>query len=183
VPRAVKRVAQGAGAPAAIDTLILTSSERRAQRATLRGSKGTEVIFDFSEPIALRTDDIVMLETGETVEIVAAAEPLLEVRADLSTLARLAWALGDRHLPVQIFANRIRLHRGAAAEGLIAAVGARATPIEAPFEPEGGAYADHGIDAHAHDRHHHGHDHGDGHGHHHHDHSHHAHHHGDQKSR
>jgi urease accessory protein len=180
VPRAVTRVAHGAAAPAAIDTLILTSSERRAQRATLRGSKGTEVIFDFSEPIALRTDDLVMLETGEAVEIVAAAEPLLEVRADLSTLARLAWALGDRHLPVQIFANRIRLHRDAAAERLIAAVGARSTSIEAPFEPEGGAYAGHSIDDHTHD--HDGHDH-HGHGHDNHQHHDHTHNHGDRKAR
>jgi urease accessory protein len=180
VPRAVKLIAPGAEAPAVIDTLILTADERRTQRATLHGSKGTEVVFDFSEPIALRTDDLVMLETGEVVEIVAAAEPLLEVRADLPTLARLAWALGDRHLPVQIFANRIRLQRDPAAQGLIAAVGAKATPIDAPFEPEGGAYAGHGFDDHAHD--HHGHDH---HGHDHHSHGHdHAHHgHTDRKSR
>jgi urease accessory protein len=183
VPRAVKLIAPGAGAPAIIDTLILTADERRAQRATLRGSKGTEVIFDFSEPIALRTDDLVMLETGEAVEIVAAAEPLLEVRADLPTLARLAWALGDRHLPVQIFANRIRLQRDVAAQGLIAALGAKATPIEASFEPEGGAYAAHDGAAPAHDHHGHDHSHLDGHDHHHHDHSHHTHDHGDRKGR
>ncbi len=109
---------------------------------------------------------------------------LLEARGnDLTHLARLAWHLGDRHVPVQVLNNRLRIRRDDALETMLKALGARVTPIEAPFDPEGGAYAariahdhdhDHGHDHdhahcghdHSHD-HHHGHDH---HGHHHHDH-------------
>lgn len=104
----------------------------------------------------LCTDDVLELDGGQRIEIVAAPEPLIEVRADLATLARLAWQLGDRHLPVQILANRIRARREANVESLLAASGAKLTFIEAPFEPEGGAYASSHGNAHEH-RHHHAH--------------------------
>jgi urease accessory protein len=98
------------------------------------------------------------------VEVVAAPEPLIDARAaDLASLARLAWHLGDHHVPVQLVPNRIRARREAGVESLLNALGAKLALIEAPFEPEGGAYASpHG----------HGHDHGHNHahGHHHHDH-------------
>ena len=155
-----------------IDTLILSHAQRQAKQGFLFGVKGTCVEFDFPEPVRLRTDDAVVLDDGSLVEIVAEAEPLIEARAaDLPALARLAWHLGDRHVPVQILEKRLRLRRDPAIEELLAALGARVIAIEAPFEPEGGAYEaqphDHGHD-HAH--HHHGHDHHD------HDHSHDHHH-------
>src|SRR5262249_21662480 len=104
-------------------------------------------------------------DDGNLIEVVAEPEPLIEARAkDLTALARLAWHLGDRHVPVQLFANRLRVRRDAAIEALLARLGAKIVAIEAPFDPEGGAYiaAAHG--------HHHGHDHHhDHHGHDHHD--------------
>ena len=92
----------------------------------------------------------------------AAPEPLIEARAaDLADLARLAWHLGDRHVPVQVLTNRIRARMSPAIEKLLVALGAKVASIEAPFEPEGGAYASaHGHDhahAHGHDHHHHDH--------------------------
>ncbi len=165
MPRAVERLAPGRAPAAPADTLILTSEERRSQRATVTTSKGTQIEFDFAEPVTLATDDLLLLDNGDVVEVVAAAEPLIELRADLATLARIAWALGDRHVPVQILPNRIRLrsdHAHAHAP-LVASFGAKPVRIEAPFEPEGGAYAPGAHDhQHAHDdaRHHHEHGHG-----------------------
>jgi urease accessory protein len=104
------------------------------------------------------------------IEIVAEAEPLLEVRAaDLAALARIAWALGDRHVPVQILSNRLRLRRDPAIRDLLSKLSAKVIEIEAPFDPEGGAYATPGEHGH-HDReHHHDHaHHGHPHDHHHH---------------
>jgi urease accessory protein len=89
---------------------------------------------------------------------------LIEARAgDVAGLSRLAWYLGDRHVPVQVLPNRIRARRDAVIEALLASLGAKVMLIEAPFEPEGGAYAA----AHGHDHHHdHYHDHAqDDHGH------------------
>jgi len=171
VPRAVKRIAPGSGHPAPVDTLILTCDQRRSQRGAMQGSNGMAIEFDFPEPMVLRTDDRLLLDTGEVVEVVAAAEPLIELRGGPAMLARLAWALGDRHVPVQILANRIRLRREETLLPLIVSLGVRPSFIDAPFDPEGGAYDR--AHPHAHD---HGHEHPHDHAH---DHDHGAHHHHD----
>jgi urease accessory protein len=163
--RVVKIVAAGAAAgKPVIDTVILTPEQRRAPRGAVTGVKGTRCTFDLAEPIALRMGDLLLLDDGHLMEVVAEPEPLIEARAkDLTALARLAWHLGDRHVPVQLFANRLRVRRDPAIEALLARLGAKLVVIEAPFDPEGGAYV-----ATAHGHHHHGHDHDHDHDHHHH---------------
>jgi urease accessory protein UreE len=102
--------------------------------------KGTQLEFDLAEPVALRMGDLLLLENGDFVEVVAEPEPLIEARAkDLTALARLAWHLGDRHVPVQLFANRLRVRRDPAIEALLARLGAKTVAIEAPFDPESSA--------------------------------------------
>jgi urease accessory protein len=161
----------------AIDTLILPYAQRQAHKGFLFGIKGVCVELDLAEAVRLRTDDALELDDGTLVEVVAEPEPLVEVRAaDLPSLARLAWHLGDRHVPVQIFERKLRLKRDHAIEALLASLGAKLTEIDAPFEPEGGAYAVAGGEQH---HHHHGHEHHHNHDHHHHhdDHGHDHHHH------
>ncbi len=184
MPRAT-RILRAAERPdtSAIDTLILPQAQRQAQKGFLFGVKGTCVEIDFAEPVRLRTDDALVLDDGGLIEIVAEPEPLIEARAaDLPALARLAWHLGDRHVPVQVLERRLRLKPDPAIETLLQSLGAKVVAIDAPFEPEGGAYdavtGDHGHDHHhhhdhGHDHHEHGHDHG--HDHDHHDHGHHKH--------
>ena len=124
-----------------VDTLILPHAQRQAQKGFLFGVKGTCVELDFAEPVRLRTDDALVLDDGGLVEIVAEPEPLIEARAaDLPALARLAWHLGDRHVPVQMLERRLRLKRDPAIEALLQSLGAKVVAIDAPFEPEGGAY-------------------------------------------
>ena len=156
----------------AVDTLILSYAQRQAQKGFLFGVKGTCVELDFAEMVRLRTDDALVLDDGGLVEIVAEPEPLIEARAaDLASLARLAWHLGDRHVPIQVLERRLRLKRDPAVETLLQSLGAKVVAIDAPFEPEGGAYAAPVGDHHHHDHdHHHGHDHH--HDNHHHDHDH-----------
>jgi urease accessory protein len=160
-----------------VDTLILPYAHRQVRQGFLFGIKGTCVEVDLAEAVRLRTDDVLVLDNGGIVEIVAEAEPLIEVRAaDLPSLARLAWHLGDRHVPVQILERRLRLARDPGIEALLESLGAKIALIEAPFEPEGGAYAAASGD-HGHHHHDHGHPHDHGHGdHHHHDHGHEHHH-------
>ena len=144
----------------AIDSVILKTDQRRLQTAHLTGVNGTAIGLMLPEPVFLRNGDALELDDGSFVDVVVEAEPLVEIRGkDLTHLARLAWHLGDRHVPVQMLNNRIRMRRDAALEALLESLGARLIVIEAPFDPEGGAYASRV----AHD-HHHGHDH-----HHHHD--------------
>jgi urease accessory protein len=145
-----------------VDTVILDFA-KRSGKASVTGVKGTAIDIDLHKPARLRTDDLLLLDDGSLVEVVAAAEALIEARAaDLAALARLAWHLGDRHVPVQVLANRIRARRDPGIEALLASLGAKVTLIEAPFEPEGGAYES----SHGH-RHDHGHAQDHAHGHHH----------------
>ena len=159
-----------------IDSVMLAPDQRRLQSAHLTGVNGTLIGLMLPEPVMLRMGDAFELDDGSFVDIVIEPEPLIEVRGnDLTHLARLAWHLGDRHVPVQVLTNRLRLRRDDALEAMLAALGARLTPIEAPFDPEGGAYATHAAHDHGHHHdgcgHDHHHDHAHGHGHrHHHDH-------------
>src|SRR5690242_10336474 len=177
MPRATRVVpaAERKDAPV-LDTLILPHAQRQAQKGFLFGVKGTCVELDFAEPVRLRTDDALVLDDGGLIEVVAEPEALVEVRAaDLPSLARLAWHLGDRHVPVQVLERKLRLKRDPAIEAMLESLGGKVTAIEAPFEPEGGAYQAAAAHDHHHDHgheHHHHHDHAHGHGHHHHDHDH-----------
>jgi urease accessory protein len=151
---------------AVIDTVILDYAKRGAQKITVTSVNGGVIDIDLHQPARLRTDDLLLLDDGGLVEVVAAPEPLMEARAgDVAVLARLAWHVGDRHVPVQLLPNRIRVQHDAAIEALLKSLGAKVTTIEAPFEPEGGAYQSSHRHDHAHDHDHdHDHDHAHGHG-------------------
>jgi urease accessory protein len=138
------------------DTVVLDFDDRHRRRMAMTATRGLEFLLDLENAVALRGGDALVLEDGRLVEVVAAPEPLIEARAsDVSALARLGWHLGDRHIPVQVLPNRIRTQRTEAIEILLASLGAKVVVIDAPFEPEGGAYASsHAQDDHAHDRHH-----------------------------
>jgi urease accessory protein len=176
--RVVRVIHSASSSARQVDSLILKPDERRLQTGHFTGVNGTHIGAMLPEPVLLRNGDALELDDGSIVEVVIEPEPLIEIRGhDLTHLARLAWHLGDRHVPVQIFANRLRMRPDGALEAMLKALGARLTPIEAPFDPEGGAYAHHAHRGHDHEHthhHHHDHDHfhpdhSHGHGHHHHD--------------
>jgi urease accessory protein len=178
MPRTQKVLAKGEPRGEIADTLLLKFDDRRKQQGFVFGGKGTCIEFDFPEAPRLRTDDLLLLDDGRLAEVVADIEPVIEVRAkDFAAVARLVLTLGNRHVPVQILPNRIRLQKLPEIEALVAEHGLAGVEVSAPFEPD--------DDAHGHDHgHHHHHDHGhsdDDHGHSHHDHGHdhqgHAHHH------
>src|SRR5437868_4951133 len=176
---------------AAADTVVLDFDDRHRRRMAMTGTRGLEFLLDLENAVALRGGDALVLEDGRLIEVVAAAEPLLEIRGtDPLHLVRVAWHLGNRHLPTQIMPKGLRIRRDHVIEEMVKGLGARVIEIEAPFDPEGGAYAaahaahDHGHIGHGHaDDHHHDHaHHGDNqhdHHHHHDEHCDHEHHHGD----
>jgi urease accessory protein len=124
-----------------IDAVVLDEQGRRACRGPFAGIKGTRFTVELAEPAILRGGDALVLETGDLVEVIAKAEPLIEVRMDdCMGLARIAWTLGDRHVPVQIVPDCIRLRPDATLEALLCGLGAQLAAIETPFDPEGGAY-------------------------------------------
>jgi len=135
-----------------VDVVVLNFERRRHCHGTLLGTKGTRLLVAFAEPTPLHGGDGLLLDTGDIVEVAAEPEALLEIRAtNLTTLARIAWALGDRHVPVQILSDRLRLRPDATLAALLRDLGGKAEAIVAPFDPEGGAYR---SDALAHHHHH-----------------------------
>lgn len=177
--RAIEVVARGDwhGTPA--DSVVLDFDDRHRRRLALAGVGGLSFLLDLPEAVALRGGDAVKLEDGRLIEIVGEPEKLVEIRAkDAEQMLRLAWHLGNRHLPLQVASGRLRIRRDHVVEAMLAGLGATLRPIEAPFDPEGGAYAEakHGHAAgHDHAHLHHKHDH---HGHDHHGHDHATHQHG-----
>src|SRR4051794_24266901 len=162
--RATSVIAAGhwSGDPA--ETVVLDYDERHRRRVAMKGVRGLEFLLDLDEALLLRGGDGLKLEDGRVVEVVAAPEPLAEIRAaDPAALARLAWHLGNRHLPTELTRKALRIRRDPVIEEMARGLGAAVVEIEAPFNPEGGAYAkghEHGHGhGHAHDHDHHGHEH------------------------
>ena len=150
----------------AADRVLLDSGDRNRRRIVLNGEKGP-FLLDLDEPVSLRNGDGIVLDDGSIVMIASQAEPLVEmaVRSPLA-LVQLAWHLGNRHTDVQIANGKLRIRRDHVLEEMAAKLGATVTPIEAPFDPEGTAPAQHHHDHdhehcdHPHHHHGHGHDHG-----------------------
>jgi urease accessory protein len=176
--RATRVQGQHRWAHAPADTVVLDFDDRHRRRVTMTGTRGLEFLLDLEQAVALRGGDALVLDDGRLIEVVAAAEPLLEIRGvDPLHLVRLAWHLGNRHLPTQIMPKGLRIRRDHVIEAMVQGLGARVIEIEAPFDPEGGAYAAAHADAqdggtHPQAGHHHQHDEHCDHDHHHHDRSH-----------
>ncbi len=124
------------------DTVVLDFDDRHRRRVAMTGTRGLEFLLDLENAVALRGGDALVLDDGRLIEVVAAPEPLLEIRGtDPHHLVRVAWHLGNRHLPTQIMAKGLRIRRDHVIEAMVKGLGARVIEIEAPFDPEGGAYA------------------------------------------
>jgi urease accessory protein len=174
--RATKVLGQHRWKQAPADTVVLDFDDRHRRRVAMIGTRGLEFLLDLENAVALRGGDALVLEDDRLIEVVAAAEPLAEIRGtDPHHLVRVAWHLGNRHLPTQIMPKGLRIRRDHVIEAMVRGLGARVIEIEAPFDPEGGAYAG-GGHAHAPESAEHAHT---GHDHAAHDHGHHDHHHGD----
>ena len=146
----------------AVDSVTLDAHERYRRRVVLSGERGTRFLLDLPQATALRDGDGLVLDDGAIVRIVGRPEPLVEIAAaDAHELARLAWHIGNRHIDVQIVGDRLRIRRDHVIEDMLRGLGALLSPVEAPFDPQGGAY-EHQHGHHHHHDHDHDHDHGHG---------------------
>jgi urease accessory protein len=143
----------------AAGTVTLAYDERHRRRLRLESDGGDAFLLDLPKALALDEGDGLQLEDGRWIAVRAAAESLIEITAEATLLTRLAWHLGNRHLPARIEPNRILIRRDHVIADMLSKLGATLRFIEAPFTPERGAY-DQGHEPsrdHAH-RHHHAHD-------------------------
>jgi urease accessory protein len=129
---------------AAIDRVVLDSSERHRRRLVLTAERGTTLLLDLPHATALKDGDGLVLEDGAVVRVIGKPEPLYEIAAaNACELARLAWHLGNRHTDVQVIGEKLRIRRDHVLAQMLERLGAQVTAIEAPFDPESGAYSVH----------------------------------------
>jgi urease accessory protein len=145
---------------AAVDRVILEFDQRHRRRIALTTETGQSILLDRDETTRLQHGDAMVLEDGELVLVIAAPEKLIEIEPqNVAALVRIAWHLGNRHLPTQIIGERLRIREDHVIADMIQHLGGELAFISAPFEPEGGAYDVGVVQGHSH--HHEGGDHGD----------------------
>ncbi|HKE34755.1 MAG TPA: urease accessory protein UreE [Candidatus Acidoferrum sp.] len=144
----------------AADTLTLDFDARHRRRIRLTTDHGEDVLLDLPKTVAMANGDGLQLDDGTWLRITAASESLVEVRhKDRHRLMRLAWHLGNRHLPTEICEDSLRIRPDHVIEEMLQGFGASIHKVHAAFQPEGGAYrAAHNHDHHHHDGHHHDHE-------------------------
>ena len=132
-------------------TLTLDFDARHRRRIRLTADEGEDILLDLPKAIAMGDGDGLQLEDGRWLMVQAAMEHIVEIRhKDPNQLVRLAWHLGNRHLPTEIRNQVLRIRPDHVIENMLRGFGADLVKVQAPFQPEGGAYSG--------DNHHHKHD-------------------------
>ena len=140
---------------ATIGSVTLDYDNRHRRRMRLTTDGGEAILLDLDRATLLREGDGLHLDDDSWVRVAAAPEDVVDVHgATARETARLAWHLGNRHLPVQILEDGgIRFRYDHVIEAMVQGLGGTTMRKQAPFTPEGGAYEGGG-----HHHHEHGHD-------------------------
>ncbi len=148
-----------------IGEVTLDFDSRRRRRIRLSMDDGDDFLLNLAEVATLRDGDILLLDCGLGIKVKAAAEAVVDVFCkDTAALVRIAWHLGNRHLPTQLMGEKIRIRQDHVIEEMLVILGANPVRLQAPFNPEGGAYGHGETDGHSHEHDHaHGHSHSHGH--------------------
>ena len=134
---------------AAVDTVTLPFLDRHRRRFRLVADSGTPFLLDLARAQHLTEGDGLELDNGSYIRVRSAAEPVIEIAADSpGDLLRIAWHLGNRHQPLQALEGRLRIRADHVIAAMVEGLGGHITRLDAPFDPEIGAYA--GA-AHSHD--------------------------------
>lgn len=141
----VKTASTWSGVPA--DSVALDYDGRQRRRISMRGKKGLSFLLDLPLAAQLHGGDALVLEDGRLIQVVAVPEPLLEIHcANALQTARIAWHLGNRHVTTQLWGTTLRIRRDHVIADMAKQLGADVIEIEAPFDPEAGAYTHHHRD-------------------------------------
>jgi len=166
-----KLIAQGRGLASVLlkraYTVSLDWDVRQKSRFEATDSQGRSLGVFLPRGTVVRGGDVLVVEDGSLVRVKAAAQRVLRITAcpEHGTpfdLTRAAYHLGNRHVPIELQPDHLKIEPDHVLAELLHAMHLIVEEVEAPFEPEGGAYG-HGAlmghdHAHAHG-HHHGHEH------------------------
>ena len=133
-----------------VDTVTLTFLDRHRRRIRLVADSGEAFLLDLPHTRHLAEGDGLELDNGRYIRVHAAPEPVVEIEtADRESLLRIAWHLGNRHLPLQVVGGCLRIRDDHVIADMVSGLGGRITRHEAPFDPEFGAYTGFAGDHHA----------------------------------
>lgn len=126
----------------ACDHVHLDYDARHRRRMRYVAAGGTHFLLDLPRVTVMQDGDGLLLDDGRIIRVYAAEEDLVEITAtDAETLVRLAWHIGNRHLPAQLDAARILIRDDHVIVAMLRGLGATVRALRAPFTPESGAYA------------------------------------------
>jgi urease accessory protein len=128
-------------AETATDVVALDLEGRRRRRHVVETRSGEAILIDLPEPPRLTHGAGLVLEDGTIVRVQAMPEPVVEIKA--KDLAKIAWHLGNRHLPTEIHDQALRIRPDHVIEAMLRGLGAELRHLQAAFEPEAGAYGKH----------------------------------------
>jgi urease accessory protein len=137
--KAKLKIARGAYKLDVKGQLKLPFDARQKSRLKTRLVSGEEVGLMLPRGEILRGGDLVTASDGRVIEVIAEPEQLLHIES--AELARIAYHLGNRHVPVQVGEGFLRIAADHVLEEMVKKLGAKVKAVEAPFEPEAGAYA------------------------------------------
>jgi urease accessory protein len=141
---------------AARDSVLIDYDRRHRRRILLTTQSGAEILLDMPHAVRLRDGDGLQLEDNSLVQVIARAEALLDIHThDRSELVRIAWHLGNRHLPLQLHDGHIRIRADHVIAEMVRGLGGHVAEIVAPFDPEDGAYTQGASSPGGHHHHHH----------------------------
>ena len=129
-----------------VGTVSLDFDSRHRRRIRMSCDDGTNLLLDLEKATALLDGDGLATDDGSWIAVRAAPEELIEVTCKCAhELHRIAWHLGNRHCPAAIETDRILIRRDHVIEGMLIGLGAQVRGVKQSFDPEKGAYGDHGT--------------------------------------
>lgn len=139
------------------EACMLSYDARFLRRKVVKTVDGQSVLVDLPKTTSLNHGDAPATAEGKLIEIIAVQEAVLQVTGP--NLVLLAWHIGNRHIPCQIGADHLLIQNDPVIGHMLEHLGAKVTPVQRPFTPEGGAYGHGRTHSHehgntAHDRRH-----------------------------
>ena len=145
--------------------VVLDWDTRQKSRFQATDSQGRTLGVFLPRGSVVRGGDVLVAEDGSLIRVIAAPQTVLRitpcaVHGSPFDLTRAAYHLGNRHVPIELTPEHLQIEPDHVLADMLRAMHLTVVELQAPFEPEGGAYAAHGHGHHqAHHDHGHGHDH------------------------
>jgi urease accessory protein len=143
-------------------TLTLDWDTRQKSRFDATDSQGRALGVFLPRGAVVRGGDVLVAEDGSLVRVQAAPQDVLRITACAEhgspfDLTRAAYHLGNRHVPIELQPDHLKIEPDHVLADMLRAMHMTVVAVSEPFEPENGAYGDHGASSHGHG---HSHEHG-----------------------